>query len=69
MRKPEVRAAILGEADVPATKSINDMFPRFIQNMIANIFPLDPVPDYEPEASRSMVGAAAAPAWTAGLHV
>jgi len=58
MRKPEVRTAILSEADVPASSSVNDIFPRLIQAMMGNIFPLDPVPDYEPESSRSIVNAA-----------
>jgi N-acyl-D-aspartate/D-glutamate deacylase len=60
MRKPEVRAAILGEPDEPASSSVNDLFPRLLQAMMGTIFPLDAVPDYEPEASRSITGAAAA---------
>jgi N-acyl-D-amino-acid deacylase len=58
MRKPEVRSAILSESDEPFSSSVNDIFPRLIRSMMATIFPLDPVPDYEPEASRSIVGAA-----------
>jgi N-acyl-D-amino-acid deacylase len=60
MRKPEVRAAILGEADIAAPSSGADIFPRLIPGMMPTIFPLDAVPDYEPEVSKSITGAAAA---------
>jgi N-acyl-D-amino-acid deacylase len=60
MRKPGVRSAILSELDAPALSSVNDLIPGLIRGMMANIFPLDEVPDYEPEASRSINGAAAA---------
>jgi N-acyl-D-amino-acid deacylase len=60
MRKPEVRSAILGESDIAASSSGADVFPRLIPGMMATIFPLDPVPDYEPEASRTITAAAAA---------
>ena len=60
MRKPEVRSAILGEADIATSSSGADVFPALIPSMMGTIFPLDAVPDYEPEASRSITGAAAA---------
>jgi N-acyl-D-amino-acid deacylase len=60
MRKPEVRSAILGEADIAGSATGADVFPALIPSMMATIFPLDAVPDYEPEASRSITGAAAA---------
>ncbi len=49
LRKPEVRAAILGEEDAPPrSESINDAMHLIIGQNLANVFPLgDPV-NYEP---------------------
>jgi N-acyl-D-amino-acid deacylase len=58
MRRPEVRTAILSEADVPASSSINDQFPLFLQKMLSYMFPLTAPLDYEPEQSKSVAAQA-----------
>ena len=54
MRKPEIRAAILSEPDVPASSSVSDMFPKILQEMVSYIYPLTMPLDYEPEQSKSI---------------
>jgi N-acyl-D-aspartate/D-glutamate deacylase len=61
LRKPEVKAAILAEDDLPPDphrqyESIADNAPY----LWASIFPLGDPPDYEPTADRSIAGVAAA---------
>jgi N-acyl-D-aspartate/D-glutamate deacylase len=61
LRRPEVKAAILGESDLPADphrqfESLTETMPY----LFPSIFPLGDPPDYEPTAERSIAGIAAA---------
>lgn len=61
LRKPEVKAAILSEQDLPPDphrqyESLADNAPY----MFGNIFPLGDPPDYEPTPDKSIAGIAAA---------
>ncbi len=61
LRRPEVKAAILGEGDLPPDphrqyESLADNAP----SLWSSVFPLGDPPDYEPTADRSIAGVAAA---------
>ena len=61
LRKPEVKAAILAEADLPADphrqfEALTERRPY----LFGRIFPLGDPPDYEPTPDRSIAGIAAA---------
>ncbi len=61
MGKPEIKAAILGEADLPMDP--RRQFESITENapfMWDKIYPLGDPPDYEPPAERSIAGIAAA---------
>ena len=61
LRKPEVKAAILAETDLPADP--RRQFESLAENMphlFAKVYPLGDPPDYEPTADRSIAGIAAA---------
>jgi N-acyl-D-aspartate/D-glutamate deacylase len=60
MRKPEVKAAILSEENLPADP--HRQYESIADNtayMFGNIFPLGDPPDYEPTPDRSIAGIAA----------
>ena len=61
MRKPEVKAAILGETDVePDPRRQFEGLTERSQYMFGLMFPLGDPPEYEPTADRSIAGIAAA---------
>jgi N-acyl-D-aspartate/D-glutamate deacylase len=60
LRRPEVRAAIVSEADEPPlSSSINDAMHIIVGQNIANVFPLGNPLNYEPTADTSVVALAA----------
>ncbi|MGB1653681.1 MAG: N-acyl-D-amino-acid deacylase family protein [Acidimicrobiales bacterium] len=60
LRKPEVRAAILGEADIESGGSLIEGLAGLAASMLDNIFILGDPPDYEPTADRSIAAIALA---------
>ena len=59
MRKPEVRAAILGEADLPpASAALNDNLHLILANFLDAAFPLADKLDYDPGAEGSIAAIA-----------
>lgn len=59
LRKPEVKAAILAEEDLPADPSIHmDGMTGMVQMMMHRLYPLGAVPDYEPHPENSLVAIA-----------
>ncbi len=59
LRRPEVRAAILAEADAPPrSASINDAMHLIIGQNLGNVFPLGNPVDYEPPPERSVAAQA-----------
>ncbi len=56
LRKPEVRGAILAEDDVPVSSTaVMDNTHKIFQGQLHQMFPLGPIPDYEPERARSVL--------------
>ena len=60
LRRPEVKAAILAEDDLPLTGELFEGVAAFAQNATALLFPIDDQVDQEPGADRSVAGLAAA---------
>ncbi len=60
LRKPEVRAAVLAEADLPADPSIQfDGLGPFLQMMLDKIYFMGDTPNYEPDADQTVAELAA----------
>ena len=61
LRKPEVKAAILAEADLPSDPSIQfDALGPFLQMMLDKIYAMGDTPNYEPAAENTVTALAAA---------
>ena len=61
LRKPEVKAAILSEADLPSDPSIQfDGLGPFLQLMLDKIYAMGDTPNYEPEADQTVAALAVA---------
>ena len=61
LRKPEVKAAVLAEADLPADPSIQfDGLGPFLQLMLDKIYSMGDTPNYEPAADQTVAELAAA---------
>ena len=60
LRRPAVRAAVLGEDDDAARTGMHDGLSALMATMIDSIYVLGDPPDYEPTADRSVPGLAAA---------
>ena len=61
LRKPEVKAAILAEADLPSDPSIQfDALGPFLQMMLDKIYAMGDTPNYEPAAENTVTAQAAA---------
>jgi N-acyl-D-amino-acid deacylase len=61
LRKPEVKAAVLAEADLPADPSIQfDGLGPFLQLMLDKIYAMGDTPNYEPAADQTVAELAAA---------
>ena len=61
LRKPEVKAAILAEADLPSDPSIQfDTLGPFLQMMLDKIYAMGDTPNYEPAAENTVTALAAA---------
>ena len=61
LRKPEVKAAILSEADLPSDPSIQfDGLGPFLQLMLDKIYAMGDTPNYEPSADNTVTALAAA---------
>ncbi len=60
LRKPEVRAAILAEADIEGSGLLIEGLAGLAAGMLDNIFILGDPPDYEPTADRSIAAIAQA---------
>ena len=61
LRRPEVKAAILAESDLPPDPHRQyEMFPDNAPHLWGNVFVLGDPPDYEPTPDRSIAGIAAA---------
>ena len=60
LRRPEVKAQILGEADLPEDPSIQfDGLGPFLQQMLGKIYAMGDSPNYEPPASQTVNAIAA----------
>ncbi|GCD98959.1 N-acyl-D-amino-acid deacylase family protein [Embleya hyalina] len=61
LARPEVKAAILAETDLPSDPNIpGDSVNLAMQYMLDRMYPMDPVPDYEPLPDRTVVAIARA---------
>jgi N-acyl-D-aspartate/D-glutamate deacylase len=60
LRRPEIRAAILGEEDLPLTGALFEGIAGFAQNASAIIFPISEAVEAEPSAEMSVAALAAA---------
>ena len=61
LRKPEVQAAILAEADLPSDPSIQfDALGPFLQMMLDKIYAMGDTPNYEPAAENTVTALATA---------
>lgn len=60
MEKPEVKASILAEDDLPLTGALFEGVAAFAQNATAILFPISADVDQEPTGDRSVAGLAAA---------
>ncbi|WP_235618669.1 N-acyl-D-amino-acid deacylase family protein [Embleya scabrispora] len=61
LARPEVKAAILAEADLPSDPNVpGDSVNLAMQYMLDRMYPMDPVPDYEPLPDRTVVAIARA---------
>ncbi len=60
LRRPEIRAAILAEEDLPLTGELFEGIAAFAQNAAPIIFPIDERVDAEPTPAESVAGIAAA---------
>ncbi len=61
LARPEVRAAILSEQDLPTDPTIlYDGLSSVVQHMLGTLFPMEEPLDYEPTAADSVAGLAAA---------
>lgn len=60
LRRPEIRAAILGEEDLPLTGALFEGIAAFAQNASAIIFPIGESVEAEPSAEMSVAALAAA---------
>ncbi len=58
LRKPEVKAAILSEANGEGTGALNEGIAMLAANMLQSLYILGDPPDYEPTADRSVAGLA-----------
>ncbi len=55
LRKPETKAAVLAEADLPADPSIQfDGLGPFLQSMLGKIYFMGDTPNYEPDADQTV---------------
>ena len=70
LRKPEVRAAILSEQDVPPeVENFNNNLHHFLHDVLKDTFPMGNPLDFEPTADRTVVAAAAALGVSTEEHV
>ncbi len=61
LARPEIRAAILGEQDLPTDPTIlYDGLSSVVQNMLGTLFPMNEPLDYEPTKADSVAGLAGA---------